>query len=737
MRTDTPPAPPDGARRGSRGVLRRHRAARSRAALVGILALPALAALSWPTSAEAGAGHAAAALAASTEASGATMQLLDQTAWVGSSGLTISLALKTALPASSLAVQVVLYDSLHTRSGFEASLAGPASLGSLVIASPTMPLSELHTSTSGGKLETTLHLSVTTGYPSGTTPATTVALGCPVGQCDGVYPMEVQLLDERPVRRLLTGFTTYLDYAAAEEGTIPLDVGLVLPVGTQPALDPTGAPALSEQRLDELESLLGDLESYPDAPVDLELYSQLALALSSDHTRLGHAVLTRLRVVARQEASRGAVHELLAAPFAPTDVDALTGAGLSADVAAQLGRGEQVARSVLGAQPVTDQFVAGGDLDDASLATLAAAGVHRLVLPAADVDATPIDDTFAGRLTLERAPGGTAGGTARGNDTFAAFAADPGLAPFFDTSTADPVLAAQQLLAELALIFFEAPDAPVQRTVVIAPPNWNAGPAFAQTLLAALSPSPHGPQSLVRSEPLSTLFALPAAAGFSPGSGRLAGRRLAAPASLAREISSARHAVRVLESIIPADAARRQQLSDSILLSETAGLSPAARQAYLAAAPQAVRDEGNALDFSGNADITLTSASGSIPIEIESFASTEVWVVVRLASGSGLTSLSPPETVGVRGDKQVTLRVGVRTSGTFNLDVELTSPLGGVVLKSKQYEVLSTVVSPVAIALSIGALLVLAVWWFRSSRRRRRQRAGRGGGTVPPAVPAI
>jgi hypothetical protein len=768
VRTDTPPALVGGVRRRRGNAMRRCGAAIALAAVAALVpgslategsvagAVGAVSAARWsprassPASAEArpatsGAapaserssgevGSAASGPAGVPPDSGAatSMQLLAQTTWVGTAGMTMTVAIETALPASSLALNVVLYENLHTRSGFEESLGGPAAMGSVVLASPTMPLGELDTSTRRGGLESTVRLAVTPGFATTTTPVSTLSLGCSVDTCDGVYPMQVQLLDLALGNKVLTGFTTYLVYAASEVG-IPLDVGLVLPLGIELALGPNGAAAIGDDRLDGLESLLGALEEHAGVPVDFELHSQLALALARDRSRLAHAVLTRLRVLVGQRSALGApVHELLAAPFAPADPGTLTNAGLAGDVAAQLSRGTQSAHQILGTAADEDALVVADEESSAALAAVAAAGVSRLVVPAAEVDATPVDGNFAGRLTLEPPAGGS-------GPTFQAFAADPGLAPFFETTTADPVLAAQQLLAELAMIYFEAPNAPVQRSVVIAPVDWDAGPAFADTLLSGLAASTSGPQPLARGVQLSSLFSLPPATGYSPAAAHVAPGHAAGSNGLGPAVQQARHAVRVLDSIAPAEASRHEQLADDILLSEAAGLSPGRRSAYLATAPAAVLAEGRSLRLPGGDEITLTSTSGSIPITIDSSAGTEIWVVVRLSSGSGITALSPPEKVGVRGSKQVTLRVGARTSGVFGLRVDLTAPLGGAVLMSKPYRVVSTAVSPVAIALSVGAVLVLLAWWMRSSRRRRRDgaSAGQPGVPAPPTRPAV
>jgi hypothetical protein len=688
---------------------------------------------------------------------GATMQLLSQTPWVGPGGMAMSLGIDTAVPASGLALDVVLYRSLETRSGFEESLHNASTMGSVVLSSQTVPLDKLAATSTAGGWRLDVHFTVSPGFATSSGPLAPLTLGgCAAVQCDGVYPMQVQLLDRQLNDKLLAGFTTYLVYAASEQQTIPLDVGLVMPVGAQPVLSPDGSSELTIEQMDSLESVLGELETYPEAPVDVSLSSQLALALSRAHGRIAHAVLTRLRVVARQRSALdGApVHELLAAPFAPAGLGALVHAGLVGDVARQLRRNADVARTVLGVDPLSGVLDAAGGVDSATLSALAGAGIEDLVLPARGIGANPVDATFAGKLLLEppAASGGAAGSAVTTGSTVTTgsagaatrapgggavavepvvFASDPGLTPFFETRTADPVLAAHQLLAELALIFFEAPDASLQRAVVAAPSTWDAGPEFAAALLGGLTPAAGEPRPLARAEPLSALFSLPPANGYSPARARLVPATPVPPAGLATLVTGARHAVQVLDSVAPALASRRQPLEDAILMSESSALSPAQRDGYVDEAPAAVRAEGSTLRIPGSGQITLTSASGSIPITIACSAPTELDVVVRLTSTSGLTSLSPPLRIAVHGNRQVTVRVGARTSGVFGLRVALTSPLGGVVLRSREFRVLSTAVSPVAIALSVGALLVLALWWVRSSRRRRREGASGRRGRAP------
>ena len=70
------------------------------------------------------------------------------------------------------------------------------------------------------------------------------------------------------------------------------------------------------------------------------------------------------------------------------------------------------------------------------------------------------------------------------------------------------------------------------------------------------------------------------------------------------------------------------------------------------------------------------------------------------------------------------MRVAVeaRTSGTFPLDLEVTSTDGVLSISQRRLEVRSTFVSTVGWILMGSAVAFLAVWWGLDLRRRRRRR---------------
>jgi hypothetical protein len=78
-------------------------------------------------------------------------------------------------------------------------------------------------------------------------------------------------------------------------------------------------------------------------------------------------------------------------------------------------------------------------------------------------------------------------------------------------------------------------------------------------------------------------------------------------------------------------------------------------------------------------------------------------------------------------DTNEILKVSTRTSGLYTFDVELLVPhQPTVLLGPARFVITSTAASGVAIALSLAALFVLALWWSRSILRHRREKLAKG-----------
>lgn len=651
------------------------------------------------------------------------MTLASQTTWVtDTSGTHLSLRISSALPDSRLGLNVVLYSRLGSRDAFVETLGGTEPSSEYPLDTPgTIPLSAIR---SGGLVR--VHLPIATGYSAAAhnPDSPTLALDCGTGGCEGIYPLELVLLD-RATGMPLTSLTTYLVYAPRQTGSLPLEVSLVLPLGSHPTLTSKGGSNLHPRQLSRLAGLLRVLTAAPQTPLSLELHGQLLEALARSSDPRARVLLGHLAALGGGT-SASAGEELLTGPFATPAVDALVRAGLGGELARQLAASRTVIDRTLHTTTADSPYVVGRALDRNGLGLLEQQGVSSVVLPPSSLatPAAPVSTPTAPLLVADAGrsvpvtppPAGTVP-----KGTTEVMLADPGLASAFGAPSHDPVLAAHQFLAEVASVYFDDPFSTQPRGVVVAPTGLGSSSRFLATVLAGLGASP-----VLQPETLAGFIdSVPVGANSAPTTATL---HRAAPGHRglgAAQVRAARKTLRTLQSVVPTARFLATQLEQSILLGESAGLGAASRTAYERAPEHALRSIGKDLSLSGVRTTTLTSRTGRIPVTVQSTLSVPAHVVLRLRS-SELTFATNQSLLRIPLDLtskaiQSDIRVSTRTSGSSRLEISLLSPRDGYVLVDESVAVHSTAISGVAVALSAGALLVLLGWWVRATLRRRRR----------------
>jgi hypothetical protein len=165
-------------------------------------------------------------------------------------------------------------------------------------------------------------------------------------------------------------------------------------------------------------------------------------------------------------------------------------------------------------------------------------------------------------------------------------------------------------------------------------------------------------------------------------------------------------------------------LEDRLLVSESSEVrGTKARQSYLTAVENGISDHLKAIEMPSGRSITLTARRGQIPVTFQNRTGSPAKVVVTVQSDK----LEFPD--GATRSLELTRRntterfaVVARTSGAFPLRITLVSPDGNLLIGRGRLTVRSTVASRVSLAVSVGALLFLAVWWGRHILRGRRAR---------------
>ena len=631
--------------------------------------------------------------------------------WVGShSEMHLSFHVSSAFPTTDLGVKLALYSRLTSRYAFGLSETGKEPSSEIVLgATPIIPLSQvLHASAPNASASLKVRVVTAPTAHSSQLSSPVLALDCLPGSCDGVYPLELVIVD-RTTDKPLASFTTDVIYLTGSAGTYPLNVALVFSLGTGLGLAPDGDPMISLPRLVALDAFARAVAAQSHTAITINAYSQILLALDRSRDKIAKATITSLRSLVTNGAVTGTL-EMLDAPFTEFSPDQLARAGLTRDVTRQFATGHAIAHRLVGATETGTPYLAASNLDATGVTALSSAGITRIVVPESNVTPT--------QVTTPTAPFMLQTGSS-GSSAPVAFVADSGLASQLQSSS-DPVLAAHNFLADLAQTFFEEPFSTGPRGVVVAPLLLPSSARVVSVVLRGLDSTP-----ILHSMTLDDLYAaVPVGSNAAPRSAGLAGAH-GPTGHLGQKVASARSTLSDLQSVIPADASLLNRARDAILLAETDGIANSAESRYLGTPNLEFNTVRASLALTGTRTITIGQHNARVPITLDSSFPSVIHADLRLSSGE--FALSPSQVsqpiLLARKNTEHEVSVTTRTSGVSTLDVELVSPVGKVVLLQGGITIRSTAYSIVAVVISAIALFILLAWWVRTMLRRRRRHA--------------
>jgi hypothetical protein len=671
--------------------------------------------------------------AAGSPSSSGSLILSYQSPWVTpAQPFDLKLHTGPGTPSSSdLGVSVAVYSCLSSVSSFDQAVTASSPSGTPIARTTTpLPWASLHPDLSGG---VDLPLGVSTASSASstiTTPNPTIAIHSGNGSCqEGVFPVRLQL-ENTSSGASLASLTTFMVYVPAA-ATQKLRFAMVVPVSASatPAPQPAASSLLanpsagltrpSPATLTGINQLVAAMTTTPNVsvPVTVAASAQTLQDLSS-----GAIGPHPTAVSALAQLSDVGTHQFAPVPYTPVDASALVDAGLGSELTQQLGRGSELL-TLDGIVHTTTPPASGGSapwitndgLDDNTLAQLATAGYNQLILPPADVSSSPVNGSGAESFNVNSAHGSSLLAITSNADLASRLTAHPG----------DPVLAASQLIGELAQIYFEYPNLTSARAVVAVPPTGSAlNPTMISTLLTDLANNP-----IVEGVTTATLFQTLSSPAACHG-----GCKLTSPSSSsglpAGAIRTQRTRIAGLTSaIVPAAAAARTlplQLDDLVLASESETLKSSQQSSVLHNTSAAINAQLGQFSVSGDQSITLTSRNGQIPVSIASAAPYPVTGTLTVVSDellftNGTRRVSRALTLHTATNPSY-IPVQARTSGEFKLEITFSAPSGGMVITSGVINVRSTATSVVGVVLSVGAVVVLAAWWTRTTFRRRKRR---------------
>jgi hypothetical protein len=642
--------------------------------------------------------------------------LLGQSTWVGTNGVfSLHLGVAAAVPATDTIV-VTAYARLTTRTNFDQFADGR--LGDdITVWTGQESVGDAPPAPHGGGVLARIPVEAASGPGDLATPSPFAP-----GSLSGVYPLRIQIFgpDYAAVGRAIP---TFLVYDAAQSAFPKLSASITVPIDATPSVSAALAPtALAPATSSTLSTLTSVLAAAPDVPLTLAVAPQTAEALSSG-SAADRATLARTAALVRGG------DEVLSEPYAPVSLATLVSSGLDDQIGPQLREGSAVLAATLGTAPSASTWVADEPVDGAVLRQLQHDGLRRIVL--ADGALSPLPATLT-RFTYGY-PTDLADGA---GSALRVFAADPVLSGRVTQATT-PVLAAEQTLAELAMIELENP-ADVRGVAFSLPSGAALSPTYLATLLHGLQGNP-----FVRAVTAAGLFAAvppapaPQRTAVTPVPVRSL-RPTAAPAvPEAPTLQALEVEIRGVTSLLPADTTLIDRLRRELLIAPSPGLDRSRLLTLLGAMNTAVDKAESSVRLPGDTSVTVTSLKATLPLTVLSTATLSPHVRLVLDSPKlDFRPFRPPHGTCRVIDRsteicdmvlhgpQTPLRVPVeaRTSGVFSLDVVVMTPDDSLTLAHARDTVRSTAVSSVGIVIIVLSLLFLGIWWIRDIRSGRRAR---------------
>lgn len=615
---------------------------------------------------------------------GGLLRLLGQSPAIEPGG-DYAIRVQTTRPPADATVRVTIYSRTLTRSAFQQTLDGrtlPRPLAPPVVLPATPDAS--------GTISLTIH---TAGSDP---PLIPMAPGA-----EGVFPVRIELTDADG--RTLDQLSTYLIRLPVTSDSPPLNVALIVPMGGAPQLRPDGSVAADDAVRASFVERGAVLDSRSTVPVTIDATPESVESL----TRSGDTAAER--VLRRAASSR----QVLASPFVALDPPGWLAADLGDELAREYARGA-AALAAAGVAPSVRSQLARSPLDTTTLEWLKATGALNVVVP--DVGLSPLDSRrFPATLTQPFRVSGVEGLTVA--------VADSALAKHLEDQT-DPIVGANHLLADLAILYF---DQPTSSRVAIADLPDTLAPAALDAVLAGLSSI-----RILRPTTLDNAFrAVPVAGARGEADGtsdpltRTLDVRVPPASGFARELRAAKAKLASYRTAVdsPEPLAR---LEDRLLVAGASSLSSEARSGYLNGVVRSIEDDLHRIGVPGRQVITFTARDGMVSVLLRNEAAYPIRATVHLEGTKLQIRDHPNGAVPVTlapGSTRVSIGVHTLTSGDSPLDVTVTTPDGLIEIGRTRIIVRSTAFSGVGVVLSIGAGFFLLAWWGRHVVLTRR--AGR------------
>jgi len=645
------------------------------------------------------------------------IELVHQTDWVTpNSSFNLLLSVNPhQFRQSQLKLSITLFRRLRSRSAFQLTIHNQYPTPVLQQL-PAIPLSSISPAALHDiKINFPVVTSSSTSSSTEISPTTHIVLDCSPGNCGGVYPVRIELINTTTNHRI-SEITTHLIYTNPPPSSLKLRFAMIM--GAQPALLPSRASIKSIDQ--QLTTLVNSLLPYKNISMDITPFvnsitdsdaeavnpsksistnnTNTATTPTTPYTETANYLVHKLSTILANDPKI----ELPMLPYSSINPSALYASNLQSNIIEQLHQGTQLIGSILGPSvEKTHLWIATEPLTKGALQTLHRLGIDQLVVPEDNLAPIPTLLTPTQPFTI----------TLNNRIKFHALIANYALAEHFINGP-NVTLGIHQLLADLSQIYYDEPNFQWPRAVVVeVPPTWKLNSSSLYTLFHALTDSP-----IIQTATASNIFStVPSGVGGEPSSRRLATHIYTGKPLPTDQIVHLENEINSLQQAVPPNTPSVSYINRELLNAEASQLSKAQQQEWLSAVQQSINTQIHYISTPPGRDITLTSRQARIPITILSHAPYPLSAMITLKSDKLIFPHGSTQHVTLpTGNTTIYFSVIARTSGDFPLHLLLQSPKGNLIFLNTNFTVHSMAISAVALVLTIGAILFLLLWWLRT-----------------------
>lgn len=520
----------------------------------------------------------------------------------------------------------------------------------------------------------------------------------------GVHPVVIEL--DAADGTALFQEVLFLNRLPAEVEGDPLQLNLLLGVHSPTTVQPDSTWTVPEAGRLAAQRAVRLLDAHPSVPVSIQPDPDLIDAFGFSHDPADQALLQRLSALLIS-------HETLRSPWDPLDTEAWTTTGRLSDLQNTIVLAQQTLRVQTASEPVGNNWADDPTLGPGSLPFLADVGVQRLVVD---------PDQLAADPSLEDGPATTRSFIVENSgERLDAATLDPRIAALLASTDRPAVAVAHDVISELQAVWFAADETTPGVMIAI---DERVKEENVTALLDVLGPDK---TPLVEPTTLEAWFE-----HTSPYE-QTETRRTD---TVVRELAERTDVVGIAPLSTYLNALRARAKAYHSTMADTPGLVPLdlllassqgrdldepGQRARLDAAARRIDGDLSAISAPPRRNFTVTSREATLPLQFGNALDRPVKVEVRFSGArleieggrSRLLELQP-------GLTKVDLPVVARTSGQFEIGVEMRTADGDLTISRTSIRVRSTAFSGVGLLLGGGALAFLAVWWIRTLRRSRR-----------------